>query len=63
MNIFRAIKTKHMMEESILLEIDSLSENIQRSVNEEKNACNAKSIKTLAEAYDIIHRGKKFNDF
>ena len=59
MNLFKAIKTKHLMEESILLAIDSLSENIQRTANEEDNAIDAKSIKVLAEAYDIVHRGKK----
>lgn len=51
--------TKNLIEESIMLAIDSLSENIQRSANEEENAIDANSIKILAEAYDIVHRGKK----
>ena len=55
--------TRELIEDSIMLAIDSLSENIQRSANEEENAIDANSIKTLAEAYDIVHRGKKANDF
>lgn len=62
MNIFKSRRTKNLIEESILLAIDSLSENIQRSIREEDNAIDAKSIKILAEAYDIVHRGKKHHD-
>ncbi len=54
--------TKKLIEESILLAIDSLSENIQRSSMEEENAINAHSIKALAEAYYLVHRGKKSHE-
>lgn len=59
MNIFKSRKTKHLIEESIMLAIDSLSNDIQRSTNEEDNNTDAKSIKILAEAYDIVRRGKR----
>ncbi len=59
MNIFKSRKTKHLIEESIMLAIDSLSNDIQRGTNEEDNHTDAKSIKMLAEAYDIVHRGKR----
>lgn len=52
-------KTKKMIEASIMLAIDSISEDIQRSACEEENKIRAESIKLLAEAYDIVHRGKK----
>lgn len=52
-------KTKKLIEQSILLAIDSVSEDIQRTVCEEENKSRAESIKLLAEAYDIVHRGKK----
>lgn len=59
MNIFKSRKTKHLMEESIMLAVDCLSERIQRTGNEEENKVDAESIKILAEAYDIVHRGKR----
>lgn len=62
MNIFKRNKTKHLIEESIMLAIDSLSNCIQTSIVEENNHIDAKSIKLLAEAYDIVHRGKKAHD-
>ena len=52
-------KTKKLIEEAIMLAIDSLSNNIQKSVIEDDNAKDALSIKLLTEAYDIVHRGKK----
>ena len=51
--------TKKMIETSILLAIDALSERIQKGFLEDENRMNAESIKLLAEAYDIVHRGKK----
>ena len=63
MNLFKSIKTKHLIEESIMLAIDSLSEGIQGSISEEDNAIDANSIKVLAEAYNIVHLGKKTYDF
>ena len=54
---------KHMIEESIMLAIDSVSEDIQETMNTEDNKIRAEAIKTLAEAYDIVHRGKKAHDF
>lgn len=52
-------KTKKLIEASILLAIDALSERIARCSLEDENRMNAESIKMLAEAYDIVHRGKK----
>lgn len=52
-------KTKKLIEASILLAIDALSERIARCPLEDENRMNASSIKQLAEAYDIVHRGKK----
>ena len=62
MNLFKSKKTKHLIEESIMLAIDSISEDIQRTSDEAANKIRAESIKMLAEAYDIVHRGKKAND-
>ena len=59
MNIFRSRKTKHLIEESILLAMDSISEDIQKNYHKEDNKCRAEAIKMLAEAYDIVHRGKR----
>lgn len=59
MNFFKKKSTKALIEESIMLAIDSLSNNIQSSINEENNHIDAQSVKLLAEAYDIVHRGKK----
>ena len=59
MNLFKSRRTKHLIEESIMLAVDALSERIQRSGNEEENKIDAESIKMLAEAYDIVHRGKR----
>ena len=55
-------KTKKLIEASILLAIDALSERIARYSLEDENRMNAESIKLLAEAYDIVHRGKKTNE-
>lgn len=55
--------TKRSIEDSINLAIFSISEDIQRTTNEDENKIRAEAIKTLAEAYDIVHRGKKSNDF
>lgn len=52
-------KTKNLIEESIMLAIDDLSRQIRSSTNEIKTSQDALSIKMLAEAYDIVHRGKK----
>lgn len=61
--MFHRHKTKKLIEESIMLAIDSLSEDIQQSGLVEDNKIRAESIKMLAEAYDIVHRGKKANEF
>ena len=55
--------TKNLIEESIMLAIDSISQDIQKTMNKEENKIRAESIKALAEAYDIVHRGKKANEF
>lgn len=52
-------KTKKLIEESIMLAIDSISEDIQKNYHKEENKIRAESIKMLAEAYDIVHRGKR----
>lgn len=55
--------TKQTIEDSINLAIFSISEDIQRTADEAENKIRAEAIKTLAEAYDIVHRGKKAHDF
>lgn len=52
-------KAKKLIEQSILLAIDSISKDIQESCLEDENKIRAESIKALSEAYDIVHRGKK----
>lgn len=52
-------KTKKMIEQAILFAITSIEEDITTTADEHENATNALSIKTLAEAYDIVHRGKR----
>lgn len=51
--------TKKEIEDSINLAIFSISEDIQRTSDENENKIRAEAIKALAEAYDIVHRGKK----
>lgn len=63
MNPFKSRKTKHTIEDSINLAIFSISEDIQITTDEEENKIRAEAIKTLAEAYDIVHRGKKAHEF
>lgn len=55
--------TKKQIEESINLAIFSISEDIQRTADEAENKIRAEAIKTLAEAYDIVRRGKKSHEF
>ena len=52
-------KTKQLMEEAILFAIASIKEDIATSIHTEENALRAQAIKTLAEAYNIVHRGKR----
>ena len=52
-------KTKKLIAESILLAIDSIKEDITNTADIEENKPRAEAIKTLAEAYDIVRRGKK----
>lgn len=52
-------KTKKLIEQSILLAIDSIREDITNITDIEENKPRAEAIKTLAEAYDIVHRGKQ----
>ena len=52
-------KTKRLIEESIMLAIDSLSKDIQIRTDEKENSVIAQAIKVLAEAYDTVHRGYK----
>lgn len=53
-------KTKKMIEWDIMLAINELSHKIQngkRCVDDDHR--DSESIKLLAEAYDIVHRGKR----
>lgn len=52
-------KTKKLIEESIMFAIEDLSRKIRSTADEVKTGREAQSIKILAEAYDIVHRGKK----
>lgn len=52
-------KTKKLIEQSILLAIDSIKEDIEVTADDVENKNRAEAIKMLAEAYDIVHRGKK----
>lgn len=63
MNLFKRITVKHQIEDSINCAIFSISEDIQKTTNIEENKSRAEAIKTLAEAYDIVHRGKKANEY
>ena len=59
MNLFKRTRTKRLIEESILLAMDSISEDVQENYCIEDNKVRAEAIKMLAEAYDIVHRGKR----
>lgn len=63
MNLFKSKNAKRSIEDSINLAIFSISEEIQRTADEEEIKPYAESIKILAEAYDIVHRGKSANEF
>lgn len=53
-------KTKKLMEESILFSISAVSNDIQQKYMDDDDLLKkANAIKTLAEAYDIVHRGRK----
>lgn len=52
-------KTKKLIEQAILFAISSIKEDITNTSDVEENKPRAEAIKTLAEAYDIVHRGKK----
>lgn len=58
MNLSKSKQTKLSIEDSINLAIFSISEDIRTNTNEDENKIRAEAIKTLAEAYDIVHRGK-----
>lgn len=53
------MKTRKLIESAIMLAIDKLKENIEAKDDEYAVLANAKAIKVLAEAYDIVHRGKR----
>lgn len=56
-------KTKKLIEQAILFSISEISNRICERVQDEDDlAKNANSIKTLAEAYNIVHRGKVVGD-
>ena len=53
------MKTKILIEKSILFAIDQMRKDIEEFNDLDENKQRAEAIKTLAEAYDIVHRGKK----
>ena len=54
------VKTRKLIEQSILFAIDDLTQTIITSPDCNLENC-TNAIKILAEAYDIVHRGKKGN--
>lgn len=52
-------KTKKLIEQSIFLAIDSIKEDITNTSDIEENKPRAEAIKALAEAYTIVHQGKR----
>ncbi len=56
-------QTRKQIEEAINLAINSLYEDIDIAFDAEDNKIRAEAIKTLAEAYDIVHRGKKAHEY
>ena len=53
-------KTKKLMEETIMFSVAAISSEIQQKImNDDALMKKANAIKTLAEAYDLVHRGKK----
>ena len=52
-------KTKKLLEETILLAVNSISEDIRSTTNIDDNTHRAEAIKLLAEAYNIVRRGGK----
>lgn len=52
-------KTKKLIEETILFSMESVKEGIIGNYDEKEIKSLAESVKLLAEAYDIVHRGKK----
>lgn len=56
-------KTKKQIEASIERAIASISEDITLDNDDPKNKIRAEAIKMLAEAYDIVHRGKNAHEF
>ena len=52
------MKVKKLIEQSILFAIEKLSQDIRDGESCDYSEQDAKAIKVLSEAYDIIHRGK-----
>lgn len=52
-------KTKKQIEEAIYAAIYSVTEDIARTCDATEIESYAASVRVLAEAYDIVHRGKK----
>lgn len=53
---------KKLMEESILLALDETSKDMRQTAEENENKVRAETIKLLAEAYNLVHRGRADND-
>lgn len=52
-------KTKKLIEKSIWDAIESIKNDIEFTSDTEEHKHRAEAIKALAEAYDIVHRGKR----
>ena len=49
-------KNKKLIQQAIMLAINSVSEDIQKDINEEKNLYRAEIIKLLAQAYRTVSK-------
>lgn len=52
-------RTKKLIEQAILLSISAIKFDIESNADATDNATRAQAIKALAEAYDIVRRGKR----
>lgn len=52
------MKTRKLIEQSILLMIDSIKDDVKETFDEKENLIRAEAVKRLAEAYNLVHRGK-----
>ena len=56
-------KTKKLIEESLLLSIEAISNDIQQGILDYNDILNkSKAIKELVQSYSIVHRGRWLDD-